>query len=46
MVTFISKSREMTTKTFEFWLLNGPKEVLDRLQYFCDIINQLVSQRK
>ena len=45
IVTFITKSRLMTTKTLKNWVLTENQDVLERLKYFKDLIKQMLIKR-
>jgi hypothetical protein len=42
IVTYISKTREMDTRSLDNWVASGKKEVLDRLLYCRDIVGQMI----
>lgn len=42
IITYIDKSRQMDTRTIEWYILNGSSEVRDRISYCCDIAGRMV----
>jgi hypothetical protein len=45
VVTFISKDREMITKSLDWYLKNGSLDIIERLKYTQEVLHEIITKK-